>query len=220
MESLRERARPVVRGLAIWVMLAGAAIAKMAALSNRRRQTATDLMSARRTPVQAAVVDTFRRSADSCGAPQVNFSAGAGRVAPACVGLRLLRPAAIRVVPAGRALLSCPPSRWYVVSELAAIRRNPNYNFDFCLAWHSADRHGGTYECGAFDRGLHLRFHRTGRLVVGHTFNECLQIEGVYFGCRRTTVRRRCATARRTLTAAWGISSHRSATSAALPFSA
>ncbi len=75
-----------------------------------------------------------------------------------------------------------PRPRWYVVSEAAAIRRVPSHNFDFAslglVPTGTIEPTNVVLSTGDFN----YDFTAAGRLVVGHTLNECLQIEGVYFG--------------------------------------
>jgi hypothetical protein len=75
-----------------------------------------------------------------------------------------------------------PRPRWYVESELAAMRRNPTTSVDFAslgvIPTGTVEPTNVVLSTGDFT----YDFTPTGRLLVGHTFNECFQIEGVYFG--------------------------------------
>jgi hypothetical protein len=78
-----------------------------------------------------------------------------------------------------------PRPRWYVESDLAAIRRNPTHSSDFAslglLPTGSISPADVVLSTGDFT----YDFTPAGRLLVGHTFNECIQVEGVYFGITR-----------------------------------
>ena len=67
------------------------------------------------------------------------------------------------------------------------IRRQPTHNSDFAsvgmIPTGSASPTNVVLSTGDFT----YDFEPAGRLVIGHTFNECFQIEGVYFGVAQDT---------------------------------
>ena len=64
----------------------------------------------------------------------------------------------------------------------APIRRQPTHNFDFASLGLLPTGTVGPTDVVLSTGDFNYDFTPAGRLLVGHTFNECLQIEGVYFG--------------------------------------
>ena len=68
-----------------------------------------------------------------------------------------------------------PRLPWYVVTDGAAIRRNPSRDVDFASL-------NGPASIVLSTRDFNYDFRAAGHVLVGHTINECFQIEGVYLG--------------------------------------
>jgi hypothetical protein len=188
MESLWERARPVVGGLAVWVMLAGVAIAEDGSIAippvpqNGGGPNGGGPNGGAGNAGASCGGYYAPKECRQCGVPQVNLALAPDEWAPPCVGCDSCDPLR-SCCPAQEDLYILPPRpRWYVVSELAVVRRNPTHNLEFASL--------GLVPTGAVEptnvvlstADFTYDLTPTGRLTVGHTFNECLQIEGVYFG--------------------------------------
>jgi hypothetical protein len=117
-----------------------------------------------------------------CGVPQVNLALAPNEWPPPCVGCDSCDPLR-SCCPTQDELYIIPPRpRWYVESDLAVIRRQPTHSSDFAslgiVPTGAVSPTNVVLSTGDFT----YDFEPTGRLVIGHTFNECFQIEGVYFG--------------------------------------
>ena len=79
-----------------------------------------------------------------------------------------------------------PRPRWYVTSDGGALHRNPTRNFDFAslgvLPMLPSGVASGPTDIVLSTRNYNYDFSAAGRVLIGHTFNDCLQIEGVYLG--------------------------------------
>ncbi len=194
MESLWRRAKPVVQILAVWVILADAAAAQVAAQD--------DAAPVQPGPPVAGGPNAGGPNAGGpngsgpggcgcgygpkecrqCGVPQVNLALAPNEWPPPCVGCDSCDPLRLCCPTPDELYILPPRPRWYVDSELALVRRQPTHSFDFAsLGVVPAGDLAPTnvvLSTGDFT----YDFEPAGRLLVGHTFNECFQIEGTYFG--------------------------------------
>lgn len=202
MQSICERALWVVRGLAICAMLTGAAIAQDGRIAlppipsdnsapNVTPNAVAPNGAAPNMGPQPAGPGTGcgcgygPKQCRQCGTPQVNLALAPNEWAPPCVGCDTADPLRSSCPTQDELYILPPRPRWYVESELAAIRRNPAHNFDAAalgiLPTAAVTPTDVVLSTGDFT----YDFTPSGRAVVGHTFNECFQIEGVYFGVAR-----------------------------------
>jgi hypothetical protein len=72
-----------------------------------------------------------------------------------------------------------PRPRWYFLGDGAAIRRNPSHGVDFASL-------NGPTSIVLSTRNFNYDFAAAGHFLIGHTLNECFQIEGVYTGVAET----------------------------------
>jgi hypothetical protein len=117
-----------------------------------------------------------------CGSPQVQLALPPDNWPAQCVGCDECDPLRSCCPSKDEFYIFPPRPRWYVTLEGAAIRREPTHNLDFAslglLPAGTVVPTGVVLSTSDFN----YDFTASGRLVVGHTFNECLQIEGIFFG--------------------------------------
>ncbi len=182
MESLWRRAKPVVRGLAVWVILAGSAIAQDGSIATQPAGPDGGPNVGVPNADAPCGCGYSQKECRQCGVPQVNLALAPDEWAPPCAGCDSADPLR-SCCPTQDELYIIPPRpRLYVVSELGAVTRQPTHNFDFASLGLLPTSTVGPTDIVLSTGDFRYDFTPTGRLTVGHTFNECLQVEGVYFG--------------------------------------
>ena len=101
---------------------------------------------------------------------------------PPCQGYEPCDPLRSRCPNQDEFFLVPPRPNWYVVADGAAIRRNPVGNFDFASLGLLPTGSAGPVNAVLSTGNFNYDFRAAGRVLIGHTFNECLQIEGIYTG--------------------------------------
>ena len=174
MDSFLERAKPVVRGLAVLVMLAGTAIAQDGGIAPQPAGATSE------TPCNCNCGQ--QPESRQCGVPQVNLAISPEDWPPVCQQCDPCDPLQSCCPNQDELYIIPPRPRLYVVSELGAIRRNPTHNIDFASLGSLLTGTVSPAPVVLSTGDLNYDFTAAGRLVVGHAIDECLQIEGVYFG--------------------------------------
>jgi hypothetical protein len=118
-----------------------------------------------------------------CGnASQVNLALSPDCWPPVCRSCDVCDPLQSCCPDADEYFLVPPRLRWYAAVDGAAIRRNPSHSVNFAslgiLPTGSVSPTDVVLSTGDFNYDL----AGAGRVVVGHTVNECLQIEVAYLG--------------------------------------
>ena len=124
MESLWQRAKPVVRGLAVWAILAGAAIAQDGGVASQ--PAAPNGSGANVGGPNAGApcgCGYSQKECRQCGVPQVNLALAPDERAPPCAGCDSCDPLRSCCPDAGRALhySAAPP----LVRRVGTGRRYP-----------------------------------------------------------------------------------------------
>ena len=175
MESFWKRAKPVVQGLAVWIILAGTAIAQDGG------NAAQPIGPTAQAPCDRC--QGCQGEARQCGnVPQVDLSLSPECWPPPCQGSDSCDPLRSCCPDQTEFFILPPRPCLYVVSEAGALRRNPTHNFDFASLGILPTGTVGPTDVVLSTRDFNYDFTAAGRLVVGHSFDECLQIEGAYFG--------------------------------------
>jgi hypothetical protein len=183
MASYQHRANRVVYGLAFWVMLAGWGLAQENGNNLQPVPAATQ-------PPQCCPGLT-PPSCRSCGnVPQTDLTLPPGNWPPACCECDPCDPLK-SACPNKDEFFLVPPRPWlYVISDGAAITRVPRRSVDFA-ALGMVPLGGGAVTGPAgivlSTSDFNYDFKAAGHLVVGHSFGECLQIEGGYFGIQQSS---------------------------------
>jgi hypothetical protein len=172
MDSLWKRAKPVVRGLAVWVMLAGVAIG----------QDGGGVAVQPDGPCRGSPCEYSSKGARECGVPQVSLALSQDEWPPPCGGCDPADPLRSCCPSQDELFINPPRLCWYVLSELGVMRRNPTHNIDFASVGILPTGTVSPTDVVLSTRDYNYDFTAAGRVLVGHTFNECIQLEGVYFG--------------------------------------
>ena len=160
MQSVWERAKRVARALACSLMLAGVAVAQ---------ETGAPTPPCASNPAAGSIPPVNLAILPDCWPPPCQGCDDRIRLHSNCPD-----PDDYYLVP--------PRPSVYVSLEGAALRRDPTHSLDFAslglLPTGTVNPTNVVLSTSDFNYDLAA----AGRLVVGHTFNECFQIEGVYLG--------------------------------------
>ncbi len=169
MGSLQKEAKRVVAGLAFWMMLAswaasqedGSAVQPIPSTSHS--QPCERCLGA--TPCQNCGHRSLALSPENWPPP-----CGATSCDPCDEFKSCPEDSDYYIIPP-----RCP---WYAVFDGAAIVRNPPQTVTFATT--PSPLAGGSPVSVLSTHEFHYDFAAAGRVVVGHTFNECYQLEGGY----------------------------------------
>jgi len=176
MESSWKQAKTVVRGLAVWIVLAGTAIAQDGGIA------AQPTGPTAQTPCDGCQGGCQGECRQCGNVPQVDLALSPECWPPACQGCDPCDPLRSCCPNQDEFYIIPPRPRLYIVSEAAAIRRNPTHNIDFAALGTLLTGTVSPTDIVLSTRDFNYDFTAAGRLVVGYTCDECLQLEGVYFG--------------------------------------
>ncbi len=116
-----------------------------------------------------------------CGdVPQVNLAVPPEYWPPPCCDCNPCDPLQTCCPNRDDFFLIPPRNCWYGIADGAAIRRDPRRNIEFTTPGPDDTR--AVFSTGDFPN----EFAAAGHFLVGHTFGECIQLEGVYTGLRET----------------------------------
>jgi hypothetical protein len=182
MASYQHGANRVVGGLAFWAMLAGWVLAQESG-SNLQPIPATSqppLCCPGLTPP----------SCRACGTvPQTDLALSPDNWPPACCDCNPCDPLK-SACPDRDEFFLVPPRPWlYVISEGAALTRVPRRSVDFAALGLIPPGGGGVTgpeQMVLSTSDFNYDFKAAGHLVIGHSFGECLQIEGAYLGIQQS----------------------------------
>ena len=110
------------------------------------------------------------------------FGAAPNEWPPPCVGCDSCDPLRSCCPTQDELFIMPPRPRWYAETDLEAIRRQPTQALDFAALGMVPTGTTVPTDVVLSTGDFLYDFTPSGRLVIGHTFNECFQIEGVYFG--------------------------------------
>jgi hypothetical protein len=172
MERLWKSATAVVFGLAVWAASAIVATAQEGDIGGKSP-----------CPTGGTPCGDFHGDCPQCGnVPQPNLAIPPDHWPPPCCASDPCDPLQSCCPNRDEYFIIPPRPRLYIVSEGAAIARFPGRSLDFAslgsIPTGTVSPENVVLSTGDFGHD----FSAAGRLIVGHTFNECLQIEGVYFG--------------------------------------
>jgi hypothetical protein len=172
MDDSCKRLGMVVRGLVVWVALAVTALAQ----DNDAGVRSTE-------PVPQTPCAGDHGECRQCGnVPQVNLALEPENWPAPCHDCDPCDPLRTCCPNKEDFFLVPPRPRLYIRSEGAAIRRDPTHSIDFASLGLLPTGTVSPTDVVLSTRDFEYDFAASGRLIIGHTFNECVQVEGIYFG--------------------------------------
>ncbi len=178
MGSFEQRAKPMVGAVAVWLLLTGWAAARQRSPRSASRTLAQPTLCC--PPLTAG---TCR---ECCNVPQANLALSPDEWPPACCNCDPCNPLLSACPNRDEYFILPPRLDWYAVADGAAMTRVPRQIVDFASAGPAGVMASGTSNIVLSTSDFSYDFKAAGRIVIGHTFGDCLQIEGSYFGIAKS----------------------------------